>query len=273
MIKKVLSYLLGAFAWITALFFLFPSLLSLLNSFKPLKNIYDNPFAMGSLSLTNYSMLLEEIPYFSATFNSILITCIVTALIVLFSSMLAYKLSRVNTVLSKAIYMVFIGSMIIPFYAVMIPLIVLAKNLYLSNHIWGLIIIYVGTGVTFPMFLYHGFIKIVPRELDEAAMIDGCGEFMMFFRVIFPLLRPITITVIVLISIGYWNDYFIPLIFINKDGLRTLPLEIYNFVYKDSFMYDRLLPLAVLLAAPVVIFYIFMQKYIIKGIAAGALKA
>jgi len=158
------------------------------------------------------------------------------------------------------------------FHSIMIPLIIVIKRLHLSNSIPGIIIVYWGLGCNFAIFLYHGFVKTIPLELEESAVIDGCSPFQTFFKIVFPLLTPVTSTIAVLDALWIWNDFLLPLLLLQKRSVKTIPLS--QFVFFGQYYSEWGLALAglVLAVIPVVVFYIFMQKYIVKGITAGALK-
>jgi raffinose/stachyose/melibiose transport system permease protein len=162
--------------------------------------------------------------------------------------------------------------MVIPFQTVMIPLMKLGGTLGITNSIPGLIMMYFGFGVPLSLFLYHGFVKTVPVEIEESAKIDGCSEFGVFWRIVFPLLKPITVTVVILNTLWIWNDYLLPLLVLQDAELRTIPLAASSFFAQYTKQWDMGLAALVLGITPVVIFFLFLQKHIIKGIASGSIK-
>lgn len=185
--------------------------------------------------------------------------------------MAAWMLQRTKTKISTFIFMLFVASMIIPFQAVMLPLVRLMGKLHLLN-IGGIIFMYVGFCGSLSIFLYHGFLKSIPVELDEAAMLDGCNKFQTFWYIIFPLLKPITITVSILNTVAIWNDYLLPSLVINKPDTLTIPLKTFFFFGEYTKQWNLALAGLVLNIIPVLIFYFLAQKHIIKSVAAGSIK-
>lgn len=163
--------------------------------------------------------------------------------------------------------------MLIPFQAIMIPLVQIYGGLNLLNSRWILIYMYLGFGSSFAVFLYHGFIKAIPLELEEAAMIDGCSRIQVFFRIVFPLLKPTTLTLIILNVLWIWNDFLLPSLVLISSSNRTLPLTTFYFHGTYTSDYGLLMAALMLTILPVIIFYAFLQKYIIKGVMEGAVKA
>jgi raffinose/stachyose/melibiose transport system permease protein len=256
----------------------FPLLLVLMNSFKGTSYISTAAFAFPNattfVGFSNYTTGVEESQFFGVLLYSFYITIASTVLIILTTSMAAWFLTRVKTWWTKVIYYVIIFSMIVPFQMVMLPLSGVASKLHLNN-IWGIVLIYVGFGAGLSTFMYAGFVKSVPQELEEAAMIDGCNPLQIFFLVVFPVLKPTTITISILNVMWIWNDYLLPYIVIgNKPGQTTAPVAIegamkgsYGAVNWGAFM-----AMIVMTIIPIIIFYLFSQKYIIRGVVAGAVK-
>lgn len=192
--------------------------------------------------------------------------------IVVISSMAAWKMVRTPGKFSKLLFVLIVSAMVIPFQTVMIPLMKLGGTLNLINSIPGIVIMYFGFGVPLSLFLYHGFVKTVPLEIEEAARIDGCSQFGVFWRIVFPLLKPITVTVVILNTLWIWNDYLLPLLVLQAPELRTIPLATSSFFAQYTKQWDMGLAALVLGIAPIIIFFLFLQKHIIKGIAAGSVK-
>jgi raffinose/stachyose/melibiose transport system permease protein len=165
-----------------------------------------------------------------------------------------------------------VAAMIVPFQAIMIPLLKVYGSIGALNSPWTLIFMYIGFGTPFAVFLFHGFIKGISMELEEAATIDGCGKYGVFFRIVFPLLQPIVMTVVILDSLWIWNDFFLPSLVLMRSQLRTLPLSTYYFYGTYTVNYGRLLASLVMTIIPVIVFYSFSQRFIIKGITAGSIK-
>lgn len=255
---------------VAAFFFLFPGLLTLLNSFKPDPQITSNPISLPtSLSFSNYVEAWKETRFPVVFFNTFVITVLSTAGIILVSSMAAYILVRTKWRISWALFLLFTFSMIVPFQAIMVPLFVNAKNLNLLS-VLGIIPIYIGLGCPLAIFMFHGFIKGVPVEIEEAAAIDGASMFRRFFQIVLPLLAPVTATVAVLDVLWIWNDFLLPLLILPKQS--TLQLAQFGFFGMYRQQYSLAMASLVLSSSPVILFYLLMQKYIIHGITAGAVK-
>lgn len=268
-IKKIVSVILSI---LLGLLFLSPFYIVIINSFKSRQELYLNTLALPkTLLLSNYSKAFEQLNFFQTIFNSLFITVCSVVVIIIFSSMAAWMLERTNSKLSNVIFMFFIASMIIPFQSVMLPLVKLMGSLHFLN-MGGLIFMYLGFGASLSIFLYHGNLKSIPKELDEAATIDGCNKFQTFWYIIFPLLKPISITVAILNTTWIWNDYLLPSLVINKPATQTIPLKTFFFFGQYTKQWDLALAALVLTMLPVVIFYFLAQKHIIKSITAGSIK-
>lgn len=259
-----------------AVYTIAPLLFLLVNSFKSNAEIVGNPVALPSKWTFEYiSTAIEQINFGTSILITFLITFISVALIVITSSLCAWAMIRVKSVASTIIFYAFTASMLIPFQSVMYPLISEFDTFNLKN-IPGLILMYGGFGLSMSIFLYHGFMKSVPKSLEEAAVLDGANTFQMFFQVVFPLVKGTTVTVIVLNAMWIWNDYLLPFLVIgNSEGVKTLTLELY-FAKLTSGQYGNpwqlIFPAVFVTIIPIIILYIFLQKYIIKGVADGAVK-
>lgn len=257
---------------VLSLLFLSPILLLINSSFKDLKEIYLNVLALPShFGLDNYKEAFEKLDFVRSFMNSLVITIVSTVLIVLVSSMAAWVLVRYNTRMSKFFFMLFAASMLIPFQCVMLPLVDFMSDLNLMNRP-GIVFMYVGFGCSMSIVLYHGFIKNIPLELEEAATLDGCSTFRMFFSVVFPLLKTITVTVAILNVMWIWNDFLLPNLIINRAGWQTLPLKTYLFFGQFTKNWDLATAGLILCMIPIIIFYVFCQRYIVKGVTDGAVK-
>ena len=201
--------------------------------------------------------------------NSLVITILSTLLILLVSAMAAWVLVRYKMRSSKILFLVFSSALLIPFQCVMLPLVDVMSKLHLMNRP-GLVFMYVGFGCSMSIVLFHGFIKNVPAELEEAATIDGCNMFQTFFLIVVPLLKGIMATVAVINVMWIWNDFLLPSLVINKNGMQTLPLRTYLFFGQYSKKWDLATAALVLCMIPIIIFYLSCQKHIVKGITAGA---
>lgn len=254
--------------------FLFPIYILVLNSFKNTKGIFTDVTGFpnaDTFTLDNYPNAFKALEYIRSFFNSLGITVISTILILLISAMAAWVLVRYKTKISKVIFLFFAASMLIPFQCVMLPLVGFASRIHLMNPA-GLIFMYMGFGTSMAIVMFHGFIKNIPEELEEAATIDGCNSIQLFFIVVVPLMRTILITEAVLNVMWIWNDYLLPSLIINKAGWQTLPLKTYFFFGQFAKRWDLASSGLIMCMIPIIIFYLFCQKYIVKGITDGAIK-
>lgn len=259
---------------IISIVFIAPILLVLMNSFKGKLFVSNEPFAFPNaesfVGLKNYTNGIEKIDFFSAFFVSLFITVCSVILIVLATAMCAWFITRVKTWYTKLIYILFAFSMIVPFQMVMYPMSQVANMLHLDN-MFGIVIIYLGFGAGLSVFMFAGFVKSVPLEIEEAAMIDGCGPMKTFFLIDFPILRPSAITVAILQAMWIWNDYLLPTLILSD--VKTLPMAIqYLRGGYGSIDMAAMMAMLVLAIIPIIIFYFACQKYIIKGVMAGAVK-
>lgn len=269
------SVLLTVFLAVLAIFFLAPIFLVLMNSFKGQFYISDAPFALPDsetfVGLRNYWNGIEKVGFFSAFGYSAFITVFSIAAIVLFTAMTAWYLVRIKTRTANALYYLFVFSMIVPFQMVMFTMSKMANLLRLDNPL-GIILLYLGFGSGLSVFLYSGFIKSIPLDVEEAAMIDGCRPLQTFFFVVFPILKPTAITVAILNAMWLWNDYLLPYLVIGS-RYRTIPIAVQYLQggYGSRDM-GALMATLILAIIPIVIFYLACQKYIIRGVMAGAVK-
>lgn len=266
---NIINAVVGIFM---GLLFLAPFYVMLINSFKTKRELFESTLALPKVwQFQNYKEAFERLGFFKALSNSFFITFTSIIVIIIFSSMAAWMLERTKSKLSNFIFFLFVSSMLIPFQAVMLPLVRFMGKLHLLN-LGGLIFMYLGFGSALSIFLYHGFVKGIPKELDEAAMIDGCNKFQTFWKIIFPLLKPISITVAILNIVWIWNDYLLPSLVINKESTLTIPLKTYFFFGQYTKQWHLALAGLILTIIPVLIFYFLAQKHIIKSIAAGSIK-
>ena len=258
---------------IGALFWLAPLLLALMNSFKTNGELLTNVLSIPeSLSFENYARTLDKMHYFRSLGNTVLLSGVSVTLIILFSSLAGWKLCRTKTRLSKFIFGLFVFSMLIPFSSIMIPIYRVILALKLKNSLLGLSLVYAGLGVSMAVFLYHGFVKGIPQELEEAAEMDGCGQLQVFWYMVFPLLKPITATVCITNVLWVWNDFLLPLIVISDNKKYTLLLSTNTLFGQYSSDWTAILSALIIAALPVIVFYAFFQKQILRGISEGALK-
>lgn len=255
----------------------YPIFFIVMNSFKGKFFISDSPFSIpvgdSFVGLENYVEGLIRTGFFQAIGWSFFITIISVLVIVLFSSMTAYYLTRVKNKWTKAIYYMFAFSMIVPFQMVMFPTIKIADVLHLNNPL-GMIVLYLGFGSGLSVFMFSGFIKSIPVEIEEAAVIDGCTPLKQFFYVVFPILKPTAITVAILNAMRIWNDYLLPYLVIGvSTKYKTVPVVIQMLVGSNGNKdLGAMMAMLVLDIIPIIVFYLSAQKYIIKGVSAGAVK-
>lgn len=272
--EKIVLRLMALVAVILALIYLFPIYILFINSFKTQRAIYIDVinFPRGAdATLMNYPNAMEKMGFARALWNSGLITISSVLLLIVFCSMAAWALVRNKKKLSAFLFMMFAASMLIPFQTVMLPLLKTLGQTGLMNRT-GLIIANLGFGSSMTIILYHGFIKNVPLELEEAARIDGCSTFRTFWQIVFPLLKNITVTAAIINTMWIWNDYLLPSLVINKPATQTLPLRTFFFFGQFSRRWDLGTAGLILGMLPIVIFYLLAQRHIIKGIAEGAIK-
>ncbi|CAI6083000.1 carbohydrate ABC transporter permease [Cohnella rhizoplanae] len=256
-----------------AVYFLFPIYMAIINSFKDQSEIYRSVLSWPStVRFENYSDAFHKANMLKSGLNTIIVTVTGIVGIVLFSSLAGYKLSRTRGRLSQGLFMLFVASMLIPFQTIMVTLTKMARDLGLQGSPFGLGVVCAGLGVNMAIFLYHGFVKGVPRELDESAMMDGCGEWRAFFLIIFPLLGPITFTIVVLNLLWLWNDFLLPVLLLNDYRAYTLVLTINMFFGKYSREWPLILASLILSSLPIVVIFAFFQRWIIQGITDGAVK-
>lgn len=264
--------------------FLFPFILVLLNAGKQSGDIIVDPIGLPknfSQIFTNMGNVINStnFSYWNSFANSVIITVVSLALLVVFSSMAAWVLARNKTKWSYFIFMLFVAAMVIPFQVVMLPILSTFRDvsnltgIQMLQSYSGVIFAYLGFGGSMSVFILHGFIKGIPYELEEAACIDGCSPEGIFFRIIFPLLKPVEVTVLILNGIWIWNDYLLPSLMLGLNGkIKTLPIAITSFVGSYVKQWDLILTAALLAMLPVIILFLFAQKQIIQGMVEGAIK-
>lgn len=254
---------------VMALVFIYPALFVAISAFKPDADILLKPLALPSgLYMDNFAKAWRVMEFPRTLLNTFLVTAFGVGGIILVSAPAAYMLARTSSRLSWVLYGLFAFALVIPFQIVMVPIAVLASDLNLTN-LPGIVLLYWGLGAPMAVFMFHGFVKGIPRELEESASIDGAEPFYIFFRVIFPLLKPITSTVAILDALWIWNDFLLPLLIVKKGTLQLEQMKFYGQFLKE---YGPMTASLVLSAAPIIVFYLALQKYIIKGVAAGAVK-
>lgn len=273
--KSLKNFILYFLLSVSALIFVFPIIIVVINSFKSKLFITSDPFSLPDgisfAGLENYISGLSKTEFFSAFGYSLFITIGSVIAIILFSSMTAWYITRVRNKLTATLYYAFVFSMIVPFQMVMFSMSKIANLLSLDNPV-GIILIYLGFGAGLSVFMFSGFVRGIPTEIEEAAMIDGCGSIRTFFLVVFPVMRPTAITVAILNAMWIWNDYLLPYLVIGSD-YKTIPIAIqYLRGGYGSVDMGAMMAMLVLAIIPIIIFYLRGQKYIIKGVVSGAVK-
>ncbi|WP_130607504.1 carbohydrate ABC transporter permease [Cohnella abietis] len=258
---------------IAALIFLFPLYVALLMALKSAKQTFESFYALPpSLDLANFVHAWDTSKFPTAFLNSVIVTTISVALILIVSALSGYAIARGNKPLYSFFFLLFLSGMMVPFQVTMLPLYQLGKSLGLLNNHWGMMLIYGGFGVQSGVLFFTGFVRGISREIEEAARIDGCSTPGIFVRIIMPLLKPVTATVLVLNALYIWNDFLLPLLYLQKKEYRTIPLQQYFFFGQYSSDLNLAFAYAVMGLIPIIIFFLFMQRFIVKGIAAGAIK-
>lgn len=264
--------------------FMVPFAMVVINSAKTSKEIIFDALALPSTwgqLLTNVGLIFNNrtVHYGNAFIDSVLITFFSLVVIVLFSSMCAWALVRTRKAWATILFFAFVSAMVIPFQVLMFPLVhwmrVLGDFLHfrLLQSIPGMVFAYLGFGSPLSIFIFHGFIKNIPYELEESATIDGCSPAQTFFRIVFPLLQPIIITVLILNGIWIWNDYLLPLLMLGSNGaVQTIPVAVTAFAGAYLKQWDLILTSTLIAMLPVIVLYLFAQRYIIKGMIEGAIK-
>ncbi|MDD6658517.1 MAG: carbohydrate ABC transporter permease [Eubacteriales bacterium] len=274
--KKMTNNAIFTLLSILSVIFLIPIIIVFINSFKSRIYISNEPLKLPNsetfVGFENYINGITSSDFFSAFLRSLFITVVSVVLIVLFASMAAWYIVRVNSKVTKTIYYLLVFSMIVPFQMVMYTMTYVTNKANLDN-IFGITLVYLGFGAGLSVFMLCGFIKSIPLEIEEAAMIDGASPIQTFFTVVFPMLKPTAITVAILNTMWIWNDYLLPYLVLGSDD-KTIPVAIQLAMQGayGSTDYGGFMAMLVLAIVPIIIFYIFCQKYIIKGVVAGAVK-
>lgn len=270
---KSLIYLMLCFA---AIIVFFPMYITVITAFKTPAQSTENFFALpSSLYIGNFRQVIESAKFLIYVKNSLLITIISVGVISVFCPMVSYGIARnmYKNKFYKSMYFYFVTSIFIPFQVVMVPLVMFVSKMKLMSQ-YGLMLLYITYALHQGVFLYVGYLKSIPMEMEEAAIIDGCSVWQTFIRIIYPISKPMTATIIILNTLWIWNDFLLPLLILNRSSdFWTLPLFQYNF--KSQFTFDFNLAFASFMFSivPVMIFYMFLQKNIIQGLTSGAVKS
>ncbi len=282
--KNTKNKLLEVMTMLIFLIFMIPFLILIINSAKSSTEIVTNPASLpenwGQI-FTNVKSIWnnETIRYKSSFISSVIITVSSLAAISTFSSMAAWVLVRTKSKLSTFIFFFFIAGMVIPFQSVMFPLVQIFRvfegvtGIQLLRTYKGMVIAYIGFGSSLSIFMFHGFIKSIPLELEEAATIDGCNKPQTFFNIVMPILKPIFVTILILNGLWIWNDFLLPSLVLGVGNpIQTIPLAVQGFIGSFVKQWDLILTAVLMAAVPIIILFLFAQKYIIKGMVAGSIK-
>ena len=261
---------------IISLLYIYPIMLVFINSFKKKAYISKEPFSLPTdkmfVGLENYIRGIEQTDLIKAFGWSVFITVFSVAAIILFCSMCAWYISRVNTKVTKTIYILCLFAMVVPFQMEMYTLSKISNMLHMGNP-WGIIVIYLGFGAGLSVFMFTGFMKSIPLEIEEAAMIDGCTPLQTYFRVVMPISKPTCVTVAILQAMWIWNDYLLPSLVLDQRKYKTVPMAVqYLKGGYGSVDMGAMMGTLVLAIVPIIIFYLLCKKYIIEGVVAGAVK-
>ncbi len=276
--RKVTNALAMAGLLIIFVAYMFPFLMVVINSLKEKRDIIKSPFSwlftIKGLSFDNFVKAYTQMDFLNAFKNSLIVTVSATVLVTVLAAMLAYYIVRHNNRISRLTFALMVASMIIPFQAIMIPLVsIYGGTLNILNHRLTLIFMHTGFSMAMSVFMFHGFIKgNVPIALEEAAYIDGCTHSQTFFRIVLPLLKPVISTMVILNSLAFWNDFLLPSLVLTDKELLTLPLSTYSFYGTYSADYGTIMAGLLLCVIPILILYMILQKQIIGGVVAGAVK-
>lgn len=276
--RKVTNGLAMAGLIIIFIAYMFPFIMVVINSLKEKRDIIKSPFSwlftIKGLSFDNFVKAFTQMDFLNAFKNSLIVTVSSTVLVTLLAAMLAYYIVRHNNKISKITFALMVASMIIPFQAIMIPLVsIYGGTLNVLNHRITLIFMHTGFSMAMSVFMFHGFIKgNIPIALEEAAYIDGCTHAQTFFKIVLPLLKPIISTMVILNSLAFWNDYLLPSLVLTDKELLTLPLSTYSFYGTYSADYGTIMAGLLLCVIPILILYVVLQKQIIGGVVSGAVK-
>lgn len=261
------------FLFLGGLLFIAPLWLVLMNSFKSLNDILTSPLSIPTkLQFSNYVQAWNLLHIPVVLRNTVLVTCGAVCGIGILASMAAYWSERHPTLCSRVFGQLNVVSMLIPFATIMLPIIQVMKFIHLNNTIAGAVIVYWGIGLALAYFLLRGAVRLLPRELEEAAQMDGCGKVYLFFRIVLPLLMPTVLGVVVMDMFWVWNDFMIPLVLLNNNELMTIQLAINRLFGMYNSRWDVAMPALTMSMLPILIGFIFLQKKMMSGVMSGALK-
>ena len=267
------TWILSIAALAVGIVFVSPLYLVFVNSVKTVREIYLSPLGLPvEISWNNFGRVMEKIDFGQALKNSLFFVVFGVAGLLVICSMAAYRLARHRTRVNKFVYLLLVSSILVPFQTVMIPLIKIIASIGLYNTRIGVLLAYYGYGIPFAVFLFYGFLSSIPREIEEAALIDGSSLFQVYRCIILPLLKPICVTVAVLDVLWIYNDFLLPFVLISDNELRTLPLVMYTFFTAYERPWDLAMASLTMVLTPAIIMFVILQKQITGGIVSGAVK-
>lgn len=267
------TWILSIAALAVGIVFVSPLYLVFVNSVKTVREIYLSPLGLPvEISWNNFGRVMEKIDFGQALKNSLFFVVFGVAGLLVICLMAAYRLARHRTRVNKFVYLLLVSSILVPFQTVMIPLIKIIASIGLYNTRIGVLLAYYGYGIPFAVFLFYGFLSSIPREIEEAALIDGGSLFQVYRCIILPLLKPICVTVAVLDVLWIYNDFLLPFVLISDNELRTLPLVMYTFFTAYERPWDLAMASLTMVLTPAIIMFVILQKQITGGIVSGAVK-
>ena len=267
------TWILSIAALAVGIVFVSPLYLVFVNSVKTVREIYLSPLGLPvEISWNNFGRVMEKIDFGQALKNSLFFVVFGVAGLLVICSMAAYRLARHRTRVNKFVYLLLVSSILVPFQTVMIPLIKIIASIGLYNTRIGVLLAYYGYGIPFAVFLFYGFLSSIPREIEEAALIDGGSLFQVYRCIILPLLKPICVTVAVLDVLWIYNDFLLPFVLVSDNELRTLPLVMYTFFTAYERPWDLAMASLTMVLTPAIIMFVILQKQITGGIVSGAVK-
>lgn len=273
MLKKLSVLFNYIFFIILAIIFVYPLYLMFITSFKSTREVFLDPFGLpDTWSLQAFLDVWNEANFNIYFLNSVVVTAFSLIILLICASLSAYALARFNFKFNNVVFLIFLAGIMIPIRLGILPLFILMRNLNLLDTRLSLILTYSASGMPMSVFLLTGFFKTIPRELGDAARVDGCNEFQIFYKIMLPLIRPALATVTLVNFVPWWNDFFFPLLFIRSDHLKTIPLGMTIFFGQYMTDWGRLFAGMVIASIPMLVIYIIMSKQFISGITAGAVK-
>lgn len=258
---------------IIVIIYLMPIVSLFINSFKPYGEIMESFISLPKKpTLENYPKAWEALDFIQSSANSIIMTVVTLVLLLVTTMPASYQLSRSRTRLGKFLYNFFTIPYLIPFFAVMIPVVKLARDFHISNSLFGVSVVNVGISGSFAIIMFCGFVKSIPRELDEAAYVDGCNKLQVFFKIIVPLLKPAISSVTIIYALWTWNNFMLPFLMLTDRSKQTLIIRVYDLFGMYGTDWEIVIAALILISAPIIILYVVFQKYIIGGLTSGAVK-